>query len=184
MITTLEDLSNEILLQVFEHLAVPTDVHGAFCNLNHRFDVLLRSVRLPLDIFVEDEQSSTMIRCFASFCIRLRVHNLCPSISLRHFPQLRSLTITEPTDAQLRSIHPSTLPLLEYLHSPAAMVSLQRFLRRSSLHEMLHRRSSTLSSPTNTIGGHIFAHATSISRISHPRKSLGKPINSFARYTA
>jgi hypothetical protein len=124
MKTTLEDLCNEILIDILEYIASPIDVYLSFNKLNHRFDTILQSVRLNLDIFLEDKQSLTMIRCFSPYCNRLRVHNVCPSISLRNFSRLRSLTMTEPTDAQIDSIQSTTLPILEYLASPASMVSI------------------------------------------------------------
>ena len=125
MKTMFEDLCNEILINILEYIASPIDVYRSFNKLNHRFDLILRSVRLNLDIFLEDKQSLTIIRCFSAYCNRLRVHNVCPSISLRQFSRLRSLTMIEPTDAQIYSIQSTTLPMLEYLASPASMVSIQ-----------------------------------------------------------
>jgi len=124
MKTTLEDLCNEILIDILEYIASPIDVYFSFNKLNHRFDTILQSVRLNLDIFLEDQQSLRIIRCFSPHCNRLRVHNVCPSISLRNFSRLRSLTMTEPTDEQIDSIQSTTLPILEYLASPASMVSI------------------------------------------------------------
>ncbi|CAF1604955.1 unnamed protein product [Adineta ricciae] len=122
MKTTLEDLCNEILLQILECVHNPYDIYRAFSRLNHRFDLILQSVRLQLDIFVEDKQSLTMIRYFSANCTHLRIYNMCPSISLQQFLRLRSLTIHEPTDAQMNLIQSTTLPMLEHLASPASMM--------------------------------------------------------------
>ena len=123
MITRFEDLPNEILINIFEYLSSPIVVYRSFKKLNHRFELLLHSTRLNLDIFTEDQQTLTLINYFSSSCNRLRINNICPSISLEKFPQLRSLTIIEPTNAQINSIQSRTLPMLEYLACPASMVS-------------------------------------------------------------
>jgi len=123
MITTFEDLPNEILINILEYIASPVAVYRSFSKLNHRFNIILQSIRLNLDIFMEDRQSLTIIECFSSYCNRLRVDSVCPSISLEQFSLLRSLTMIEPTDAQINSIQSQTLPMLEYLATPASMVS-------------------------------------------------------------
>jgi len=122
MITTFEDLPNEILINILEYIACPCAVYYSFNKLNHRFDTILRSVRLNLNICMEDKQSLEITRYFSFNCNRLRINNICPSISLENFSRLRSLTIIEPTDAQINSIQSQTLPMLEYLSSPATMV--------------------------------------------------------------
>ena len=123
MITHLENLPDEILIDILEYVASPVDVYHSFNKLNRRFNIILRTIRLNLDIFLEDKQSLTIINCFSKYCNRLRVYNVCPSTSLERFSRLRSLKITEPTDAQINLIQSRTLPVLEYLASPASMVS-------------------------------------------------------------
>jgi hypothetical protein len=123
MITKFEDLPNEILINILEYIASPIDVYCSFNKLNHRFDIILQSVRLNLNIFSEDKQSLTIVHCFSTYCNHLCVYNVCPSISLERFLHLRSLKITEPADAQINFIQSTTLPMLEYLASPASMVS-------------------------------------------------------------
>jgi len=129
MITNFEDLPNEILINILEYIASPVAVYHSFNKLNHRFDIIIRSVRLNLNICMEDKQSLTITRYFSLNCNRLRINNICPLISLENFSRLRSLTIIEPTDAQINSIQSQTLPMLEYLSSPATMV---RILNRNS----------------------------------------------------
>ncbi|UJR10724.1 hypothetical protein I4U23_014914 [Adineta vaga] len=121
MKTTFEDLCNEILINIVEYIADSNDIYRAFENLNHRFDLILQHVRLQLDIFSEDKQSLTIVHYFSAHCTHLRLHHICPSISLRQFSQLRALTINEPTDVQMNSIQSSILPMLEHLTSPASM---------------------------------------------------------------
>jgi len=123
MITIFEDLPNEILINIVEYIASPVAIYRAFNKLNYRFDIILQSVRLNLDIFMEDKQSLIITRYFSLYCNRLRVDNVCPSICLEKFLHLRSLTMIEPTDAQINSIQSRTLPMLEYLACPASMVS-------------------------------------------------------------
>jgi hypothetical protein len=124
MITIFEDLPNEILINILEYIASPVAVYYSFNKLNHRFDIILRSVRLNLNICMEDKQSLIITRYFSLNCNRLRINNICPLISLENFSRLRSLTIIEPTDAQINSIQSQTLPMLEYLSSPATMVRI------------------------------------------------------------
>jgi hypothetical protein len=123
MITTLENLPNEIIVNIVEYVSSPADAYRAFIGLNRRFDNILRRVRLCIDVFWEDKQYLTLSRCFASYCDRLRVFNVCQSITLIRFSRLRSLTMTEPTDAQINSIRSTGLPMLEYLATPASLVS-------------------------------------------------------------
>ena len=123
MITKFEDLPNEILINILEYIESPIDIYRCFNNLNHRFEIILRSVSLNLEIFLEDKQSLTILDCFSTYCYRLCVYNVCPLISFDRFSRLRSLKITEPTDAQINLIQSITLPMLEYLASPASMVS-------------------------------------------------------------
>lgn len=123
MSSCFEDLCNEILITIFEYLASPVAIYRSFGRLNRRFHFLLQSIRLNLDIFTEDKQTLTITRYFAAYCNRLRIDTVCPSISLEDFSRLRSLTIIEPTDAQIDSIQPKILPMLEYLASPASRVS-------------------------------------------------------------
>ncbi|CAF2546407.1 unnamed protein product [Rotaria sp. Silwood2] len=120
----LEELPNEILINILEYIGSPVDIYNSFNKLNRRFNIILRSIRLSLDIFLEDKQSLTIIRYFSVYCNRLRVYNVCPLISLERFSQLRSLILIEPTDAQINSIQSTTLPMLEYLASPASMMIL------------------------------------------------------------
>jgi hypothetical protein len=123
MITKFEDLPNEILINILEYIGCPINIYRCFNNLNYRFDIILRSVPLNLEIFLEDKQSLTILDCFSTYCYRLSVYNVCPLISFDRFLRLRSLKITEPTDAQINLIQSITLPMLEYLASPASMVS-------------------------------------------------------------
>ena len=122
--STLEDLPNEILLNILEYLSSPAELHQSFYRLNDRFDHLLRCLRLSVDVFWEDKDAFTLMQYFAWNFNRLRLFNTCPSICLHRLDGLRSLTMVEPTDAQLHSLHSHTLPLLEYLASPASMVRL------------------------------------------------------------
>ena len=118
----LEDLPNEILINILEYIASPLDIYRSFNKLNYRFEILLRSVSLNLEIFSEDEQSLTILDYFSTHCCRLCIYNVCPSISFDRFLYLRSLKITEPTDVQMNLIQSITFPMLEYLASPANMV--------------------------------------------------------------
>ena len=124
MISKLEDLPNEIITNIMEYISSPIDVHRAFGRLNQRIEILLLYVHLSIDIFWEDQQSLTFTHRFATHCNRLRVFNVCPTITLIRFPRLRSLTMTQPTDAQINSIRSAALPMLEYLASPATLVSI------------------------------------------------------------
>lgn len=125
LVTRFEDLPNEILINIIEYVGSPAVIHRAFKRLNHRFNLLLQSIRLNLDVFTEDRQTITATQYFAAYCQLLRINNVCPSISLETFPRLRSLTIIEPTDAQMNSIQSNILPMLEYLACPASMVSFE-----------------------------------------------------------
>ena len=120
--STFEDLPNELLLNIFEYLSTPADIHRSFNRLNDRLDHLLQTLRLSIDVFCQDEECLSLMNYFTWNFNRLRLFHTCPSIGLDRLNGLRSLRITEPTDAQMQSLHSHTLPLLEYLSSPASMV--------------------------------------------------------------
>jgi hypothetical protein len=124
MITNFENLPNEILINILEYISSPVDIYRTFNKLNRRFDTILRSVRLNIDVCGEDTQDLTLMHCFSTYCNHLRVRSVYPSIRLTDFSRLRSLTMIEPTDAQIDSIQSQTLPILEYLASPASMVNI------------------------------------------------------------
>ncbi|CAF1004571.1 unnamed protein product [Adineta ricciae] len=122
MIGKLEDLPNEILANIMEYISSPNDIYQAFNNLNQRFQTILQHLYLNIDISHEDKQILLSNRLFASYCNRLRLFNICPSISLHKFSRLRSLTMKEPTESQVNSIRSSVLPLLEHLTAPPTMM--------------------------------------------------------------
>ena len=120
--TRLENLPNEILLQIIEFVGTPIDIYRSFNGLNRRFTDLLHRLSLSLDVLSEDKEYFFLTEYFQWNFHRLCVFSICPSIRFDRFRHLRSLTITEPTDAQISSIDPKTCPHLEYLSSPATRV--------------------------------------------------------------
>jgi hypothetical protein len=122
MVSKLEDLPNEIIVNMMEYISTPSDIYRAFAGQNHRFDSILRFVRLSIDLFREDKQTILTTRLFSSYCNRLRLFNICPSISLVRFSRLRSLTIIEATESQVNSIRSGALPMLKHLTTQATLV--------------------------------------------------------------
>ena len=123
MISKFEDLPNEIVTNIMEYISSPCDIHHAFNGLNQRFNIILRFIRLSIDIFEENKQNLFFAHYFAAHCDRLRVFNVCPSLSLVRFLRLHSLTIMEPTESQINSIRSKALPMLEYLATSPTAVS-------------------------------------------------------------
>ncbi|UJR35084.1 hypothetical protein I4U23_027859 [Adineta vaga] len=101
-----------------EYISSPNEIYRAFAGQNHRFDSILQYVHLSIDFFHENQQNLLSLRYFSSYCNRLCLYNICPSISLIRFPRLHSLTIIEPTESQINSIRSSALPMLKYLVAP------------------------------------------------------------------
>ncbi|CAF0957474.1 unnamed protein product [Rotaria sordida] len=122
MITTFENLPNEVITNIIEYISSPNDIYHAFAGLNQRFDIVLEFVRLSIDIFRENKQNLMLAHYFSTNCDRLRLYNICPSIKLIRFLRLRSLTMVEPAESQSNSIQSRSLPMLEYLTGPATMI--------------------------------------------------------------
>ncbi|CAF2201922.1 unnamed protein product [Rotaria magnacalcarata] len=107
-----------------EYISSPDDLYYAFSGLTQRLDMILRSIRLSIDIFRENIHNLMLAHYFSTHCNRLRMYNICPSITLVRFRRLCSLTMIEPTESQFNSIQSRSLPILEYLTSPATIVSI------------------------------------------------------------
>jgi hypothetical protein len=125
----LEDLSNEILMDIFDSLSLPVHIYYAFFNLNQRFNQILRDSRLLMSI---DLSSASHPSHFAYHCqvmlpnmtrqlISLRLSNEQAfyeqmNIFLRYqrlacFHALRQLSLIQITFDQLRRILADILSL-------------------------------------------------------------------------
>jgi hypothetical protein len=112
MITLLEDLPNELLLDVFEYISL-RDLYYSFCSLNRRFNHLVWSLNNLFIIIYKNEQ--LLFEIFAHKITHLVVHNVYDTIELKQFPNLRSLTIHCVNDNQLKQIRHEFMPNLVYL---------------------------------------------------------------------
>ncbi|CAF4359110.1 unnamed protein product [Rotaria socialis] len=122
MITKFENLHNKIIRSIMAYISSPNDLYYAFSGLTQRLDMILQSIRLSIDIFRENKHNFMLAHYFSTHCNRLLMCNICPSITLVRFLRLRSLTMIEPTESQFNSIQSRSLPMLEYLRSPATII--------------------------------------------------------------
>ncbi|UJR35087.1 hypothetical protein I4U23_027862 [Adineta vaga] len=104
-----------------EYISSPVDVYQCFNQQNQRIQYLLKDFHYSIDIFWEKEQYFHLTNSFANNYYRLRIFNICPRITLHHFSNLRSLTMTQPNNTQIHSVQPITFPFLEYLATPATL---------------------------------------------------------------
>jgi hypothetical protein len=108
MFTRLEDLSNELIIEIFDYTKI-SDLSVAFWNLNKRFNQLIRSLRyLSLNLTKNED-------ClFAQQIVRLVIVTL-DQIHLNSFINLRTLIINWGTEYHLKQIRSDILPNLIYL---------------------------------------------------------------------
>jgi hypothetical protein len=117
----LELLPNETFIEIFQYMEIK-DIFRAFDNLNHRFNILLRSVNNL--IFKLWDGSYINVNSFLPYIDTLVI--LCRiDIQLSYFPNIRHLNLIQLTDQFLIQLNSQTLPFLEYLfikslsHNPA-----------------------------------------------------------------
>jgi hypothetical protein len=100
MISYLEDLPDEILLDLFSYLS-PIDLFISFAYLNHRFNSILcdQSIQIGIQII---NNKNTRLDYFANYFTHLSICN--DEIDIRQFHNIRSLTLgpsPRPTDELL-----------------------------------------------------------------------------------
>ena len=132
-ISSLEDLSDEILMEIFDSLSLPLHIYSSFFHLNERFDRILCDARLLMSL---DLSRLHHFPSFAYHCqlmlpnmtrqlVSLRLSNeanLYEQIEvfllhhrLKHFSALRHLTLVQITFDQLRRILADVLSLTKLL---------------------------------------------------------------------
>ena len=116
----LEMFPNELLLGIFGYFEF-RDLYDSFSNLNFRFNQLLRSMK-NFSIILE-YNNPLVVSLFSRRIIRLIVVEWT-DIDLKRFPNLRSLTLIQATDAQMRQIQYEVTPNLEYLSISSKFNSL------------------------------------------------------------
>jgi hypothetical protein len=117
-----EQLSNELLLVIFEYLGYYS-VYDGFFNLNRRFNSLLASNLLPFNILAfelyssNDDLFQTRVDFFADRILKLTTNTFgCDhSYNLFRFPNIRILVLKNPPTEQCAQINLHTLPHLKYL---------------------------------------------------------------------
>jgi hypothetical protein len=103
MISSIEDLPDELLLDIFSYLS-PIDLFLSFAYLNNRFDSILcdQSIQLAVQI---TNHNYTKIDHFADYFTQLYISN--DQIDIRQFNNIRSLTLgplARPTDDLLNQL--------------------------------------------------------------------------------
>jgi hypothetical protein len=124
--SSLEDLSDEILMEIFDSLSLPLHIYGSFFNLNDRFNRILSDARLLMSLDLSDcqrfdYQCQMMLPHMNRQLVSLRLSNeakLCEPIEifllhhrLQRFAALRHLTLIQITFDQLRRILADVLSL-------------------------------------------------------------------------
>ncbi|CAF3849172.1 unnamed protein product [Adineta steineri] len=114
MITSLEDLSNEVFLEIFDYVKIHDLAYG-FWNLNKRLNQLIRSLK-NLSLIIKKENTYESI-VFSQQIIRIVIVTLA-NIELNPFSNLRSLTLNMANENHLKQIRSDILPNLVYLSIP------------------------------------------------------------------
>jgi hypothetical protein len=115
MISSLEDLPDELLLDIFTYLS-PIDLFTSFAYLNYRFDSILCDQSAQLAIEITNNNHYTEIDYFANYFTHLYISN--DLIDIRHFNNIRSLTLgpsPRPTDELLYQLIDQPAKYFPYL---------------------------------------------------------------------
>ena len=156
VVTRLEHLPNELLLQIFAATNL-RDLANGFWNLNFRLNVLIRSLRSLSFVLNGRKAFDGEISVLFPQIVRLVVVTY-DALPLTPFVNLRALSLNWVRPALFQQIDATTLPLLEFFSSPTEFPPkeiqpvVERIFSNSFVH--LHHvelgliRSSTTSSWT------------------------------------
>ncbi|CAF1586584.1 unnamed protein product, partial [Adineta steineri] len=150
-ITTFEDLSNELLYEIFDYLI---DYHAfqAFCYLNNRFQNLFLHSNFPIKINIREISKSEFeyyLKHIIKPCTKriklFRVSNPCidPCLLLfplmKHLTQLTTLILNKIEANYIEPIvnHLSSLPVLSSL----TMISINKLIKKNNIYYKLFRLS-------------------------------------------
>jgi len=116
----LEDLANEILLDIFDHLR-PIDIIHAFSMLNYRLQILINQRRMHVDLSTNislnefNEYCSKIFLDYSSCIYSIRLSNMetCGGMNLFlkkfsqiniTFPNLYTMSFIEPNESEYKQI--------------------------------------------------------------------------------
>lgn len=141
--TQLEHLPAEVWLKIFAFIPLPQLV-PSFLGLNAHIDAIVRSVRRQRHVVrCNDADAVHFLRLFPATISHLMIVN-SDMADLTPCTNLRSLTLKWGTIAQLDSIRPCHLPLLEVLHikgkAPSQSERVHSFFRLASVAPRLDRQ--------------------------------------------
>lgn len=119
-ISTFENLANEVLLDIFDHLR-PIDIIHAFSMLNIRLQILVIQRRMHIDLSTNisfnefNEYCSDILLNYSSCIYSIRLSNVetCGSMKIFFekfsqinliFPHLLTMTFIEPTENDYKDI--------------------------------------------------------------------------------
>jgi hypothetical protein len=108
-----ELMPDEILIEIFEYLPL-IDLYNAFVNLNFRLNILLRDVRIGINLHQNEEITNEILYYFSKQIFYIHIDHY-PLLNLKYFKNLRSLIIYLPTKNQLLSINNELMPYLNRL---------------------------------------------------------------------
>ncbi|CAF1395101.1 unnamed protein product [Adineta ricciae] len=116
LLSRLELLPDEVLIEIFQYIPL-IDLFNAFTNLNYRFNFLLRSLQLGVDIHQNESNNQHLLQALTFFAKQIQYIHIDrhPFLNLNIFPNLRSLIIYLPTTKQVLSINSNQMPKLRRL---------------------------------------------------------------------
>ncbi|CAF1414793.1 unnamed protein product [Adineta ricciae] len=132
LLSRFELFPDEILLEIFQYIPL-IDLFNTFTNLNYRFNFLLRSLQLGVDIHQNDSNNPNLLSALHFFAKQIQyIHvDRYPSLNLNIFPNLHSLIIYLPTTRQLLSINSIQMPKLRRLWLGILIEKDQKYLCQS-----------------------------------------------------
>ena len=127
MITRFEDLSNEVLVNIFNYVG-SQQVYNAFRDFNSRLNHLLSSIK-NMQLILDEEEDKEII---ASLCAHVGFPqvNTWDEIDFHEFCNLFALVLSRPSPTQLKQIRVEIMSNLIYL---SLSTSVFLFVRTTAL---------------------------------------------------
>jgi hypothetical protein len=114
-LSRLEIFPDELFLDLFSYIS-SVELYLVWHGLNHRFNAILRSVRISFDLNEDPVYNNYILNYFSQQIVYIHLSIPYPSLDFKQFPNLRSLIInTKLTKEQLDSIRPNIFPRLQRL---------------------------------------------------------------------
>lgn len=126
-LSRIEHFPDELFFSLFSFIH-PKDLLCGWLNLNSRFDAILRSIPISIEIRTNEDLNNNLLylQHFASQVISLQDTRLIPQtpVDVRSLTNIQYLCLMHCSNEQLKDIHPSNQPHLTRFYSLSSSLSV------------------------------------------------------------